>query len=251
MLEPLYFTLLAVLRARPLIDSTKNGIGMRTAICSTVLAGVRLALPQQVTAVRGSIGSTLGTAVRWASSRRGGSSSRYLQRQRNDVFVKQRASPSSGSKGSSSSQQYLDDDDLGNTGGFVARSAFKLLQLDDRYKFLRSGRVIVDLGAAPGGWSQAIVERTRKGRKRREGEGGVDVFALDLLPVVDIQGVRSIQGDFLDASVQDRLRKMVEAEVRGGKTVEDGPDYDPHKGGFVDVVVSDMMGEYCAGLTCK
>lgn len=144
-------------------------------------------------------------ARRCASSKRGGSSSRYLQRQRSDPFVKQRSHPS----------PLPSSDAL--SGGFVSRSAFKLLQLDDRYKFLKPGRVYVDLGAAPGGWSQAIVQRTKR---------KAQVFALDLLPVVDVPGVKVVQGDFLEEEVQERLRSMVEGA--GGE-------------GFVDVVVSDMM----------
>lgn len=183
-------------------------------------------------------------AVRWASSKRGGSSSRYMQRQKTDVYVKQRTRPISPAKASSSSPDYGEDDDFGaSSGGFVARSAFKLLQLDDRYKFLRPGRVIVDLGAAPGGWSQAIVERTRtrSGGKAKEGDPKVPVFALDLLPVVAVDGVTSIQGDFLDIATQERLRKMV-ADAALSSSGSDGGGAEEN-GGFVDVVVSDMMGE--------
>lgn len=168
--------------------------------------------------------------VRCASSKRGGSSSRYLQRQKADVYVKQRSRPSSAKQ-----HGRIEDDVVSaSSGGYVARSAFKLLQLDDRYKFLRSGRVIVDLGAAPGGWSQAIVERTRS---RTAGK----VFALDLLPVVDIEGVTSIQGDFLDPATQDKLRRMVSKAALGSESQSDvaTPSH-----GFVDVVVSDMMGEW-------
>ncbi|CBQ70541.1 conserved hypothetical protein [Sporisorium reilianum SRZ2] len=159
-----------------------------------------------------------------------------MQRQKSDVYVKQRSRPTSAKK-----QGLYDEDVLSaSSSGYVARSAFKLLQLDDRYKFLRPGRVIVDLGAAPGGWSQAIVERTRgrsiaKGGHNRE---ATPVFALDLLPVVDIEGVTSIQGDFLDVATQDKLRTMVsEAALGIGSDVDDVKQVD----GFVDVVVSDMM----------
>ncbi|KAJ1032635.1 hypothetical protein NDA16_000658 [Ustilago loliicola] len=161
-----------------------------------------------------------------------------MQRQKNDVYVKQRLQPKKGSS-ALSEEEY---DEVGG-GGYVARSAFKLLQLDDQYKFLRAGRVIVDLGAAPGGWSQAIVERTSKTRSKKDEEKKMSgratkVFALDLLPVVGIEGVQSIQGDFLDPAMQDKLRKMVQGAATGSisdETMEDG--------GFVDVVVSDMMGE--------
>ena len=167
-----------------------------------------------------------------------------MQRQKTDVYVKQRTRPISPAKASSSSPDYGEDDDFGaSSGGFVARSAFKLLQLDDRYKFLRPGRVIVDLGAAPGGWSQAIVERTRtrSGGKAKEGDPKVPVFALDLLPVVAVDGVTSIQGDFLDIATQERLRKMV-ADAALSSSGSDGGGAEEN-GGFVDVVVSDMMGE--------
>ena len=178
--------------------------------------------------------------VRCASSKRGGSSSRYMQRQKTDVYVKQRSRPSSPKK-----QGAVDDEDLSATsGGYVARSAFKLLQLDDRYRFLRPGRVIVDLGAAPGGWSQAIVERTRGSRgtgKEGQKRTGTPVFALDLLPVADIEGVTSIQGDFLDIATQDKLRGMV---AHAASVSESGPAGPINGGGFVDVVVSDMMGEW-------
>lgn len=183
--------------------------------------------------------------IRWASSKRGGSSSRYLQRQKSDVYVKQRSRPLGSKK---SPADHLEDDDLGTWSGFVARSAFKLLQLDDRYKFLRPGRVIVDLGAAPGGWSQAIVERTRSrsaggtGKEKNNG-GATPVFALDLLPVVDIDGVTSIQGDFLDGTTQERLRKLVaDAALGNSSDVEEGGETTTH--GFVHVVVSDMMGTF-------
>lgn len=151
-----------------------------------------------------------------------------MQRQKADVYVRQRTQP----KGPTNQNQ--DDHVSASSNGYVARSAFKLLQLDDRYKFLRPGRVIVDLGAAPGGWSQAIVERTRS---RTAGK----VFALDLLPVVGIEGVTSIQGDFLDVDTQERLRRMVADAALGSA---DGNDAAKQSEGFVDVVVSDMMGEF-------
>ncbi|CDU24414.1 related to MRM2-mitochondrial rRNA methyl transferase [Sporisorium scitamineum] len=159
-----------------------------------------------------------------------------MQRQKADVYVKQRSRSTSPKR-----QGQSEDDDLSaSSSGYVARSAFKLLQLDDRYKFLRPGRVIVDLGAAPGGWSQAIVERTRSRSNAKVDQKGIatPVSALDLLPVVDIEGVTSIQGDFLDVATQDKLRKMVsEAALGSGHDAADLA----HTDGFVDVVVSDMM----------
>ncbi|KAJ1034346.1 hypothetical protein NDA18_001207 [Ustilago nuda] len=160
-----------------------------------------------------------------------------MQRQKNDVYVKQRLQP----KVTSSSQLEQDFDKVVG-GGYVSRSAFKILQLDNRYRFLRAGRVVVDLGAAPGGWSQAMLERASKDRSKL-GDCSMTgrttrVFALDLLPVIGIEGVQSIQGDFLDPAVQGKLRQMVQdATVTGEcKEGETGGNQ-----GFVDIVVSDMM----------
>ncbi|TKY84988.1 hypothetical protein EX895_006068 [Sporisorium graminicola] len=159
-----------------------------------------------------------------------------MQRQKADVYVKQRSRSISPKK-----QGLVEDEEFSaSSSDYVARSAFKLLQLDDRYRFLRPGRVIVDLGAAPGGWSQAIVKRTRS---RSIGKAGGTriiplVFALDLLPVVEIEGVTSIQGDFLDGATQDKLRKLVSEAALGVGTNEDDLK---QADGFVNVVVSDMM----------
>lgn len=150
-----------------------------------------------------------------------------MQRQKADVYVKQRSRPNSPGKQGNAK----DGNSLATSSGYVARSAFKLLQLDDRYRFLRPGRVMVDLGAAPGGWSQAIIERTRSATTGK-------VFALDLLPVADIEGVTSIQGDFLDPTIQAKLRQLVSDAALGGRS---GRDAEPQVDGFVDVVVSDMM----------
>src|SRR5512144_501741 len=67
--------------------------------------------------------------------------------------------------------------------GLRSRAAFKLIDLDDRFRLLRPGARVVDLGAAPGGWTQVAVERTRAGRPN-----GGRVVALDLLEVAPIEG---------------------------------------------------------------
>ncbi|PWZ03136.1 23S ribosomal RNA methyltransferase [Testicularia cyperi] len=187
--------------------------------------------------------------ARHASSKRGGSSSRYLQRQRNDVFVKQRSKGApTGTRSGSRPRENGDDSfaeaSLGE-GGYVARSAFKLLQLDDRYRFLRPGRVIVDLGAAPGGWSQAIVERlARSSASAKLGSehnlsAPQRIFALDILPMAPIDGVCFLQGDFLNPVIQDRLRMLVRGNLEGHSSTVPA---DSHVGcEFVDIVVSDMM----------
>ncbi len=76
--------------------------------------------------------------------------------------------------------------------GWRSRASFKLLEIDDKDKLLKPGEVVVDLGAAPGGWSQVA--------KQRVGEGG-KVFAIDLLEMQGIAGVDFMQGDFREETV--------------------------------------------------
>src|SRR5690625_2612201 len=71
--------------------------------------------------------------------------------------------------------------------GYRARSAFKLIELDEKDRFFRPGQRVVDLGAAPGGWCQVALERV--------GPHGM-VTGLDILPMEPIEGVTFIQGDF-------------------------------------------------------
>jgi 23S rRNA (uridine2552-2'-O)-methyltransferase len=71
--------------------------------------------------------------------------------------------------------------------GYRARSAYKLIEIDERDKLLRPGQVVVDLGAAPGGWSQVIAKKV--------GEGG-KVVAIDLLEMDPVAGVVFVQGNF-------------------------------------------------------
>ena len=75
--------------------------------------------------------------------------------------------------------------------GYRARSAFKLIEIDDKYGFLRPGYRVVDLGAAPGGWSQVSADRT----KAAEGRGCV--IAIDMHGMEPIAGVTTIKHDFL------------------------------------------------------
>jgi 23S rRNA (uridine2552-2'-O)-methyltransferase len=71
--------------------------------------------------------------------------------------------------------------------GYRSRAAFKLLQLDEKERFLRPGMTVVDLGAAPGGWSQVAAAKVKPGGR---------VIAIDLLPVAPISGVTVLKGDF-------------------------------------------------------
>ena len=96
--------------------------------------------------------------------------------------------------------------------GMRSRAAYKLAQIADRDRLLKPGMVVVDLGAAPGGWSQVAAERV--GREGR-------VVALDLLDMSPLPGVTFIRGDFRNVSVLDEL----EQSLAGSK---------------VDLVVSDM-----------
>jgi 23S rRNA (uridine2552-2'-O)-methyltransferase len=113
------------------------------------------------------------------------SSQRWLERQLNDPFVHR-----------------------ARKEGWRARSVFKLQELDTRFELLRRGRSVVDLGAAPGSWSQYAAKQ------------GCRVIAVDLLPIDPLPGVELLQGDFLDPGVQTALRERLQ--------------------GGADVVLSDM-----------
>jgi len=91
-------------------------------------------------------------------------------------------------------QEHVNDPyvQLAKKEGWRSRAAFKLMEMDDKDKLLKPGEVVVDLGAAPGGWSQVAIKRV--------GESG-RVFALDLLEMEPIHGVDFLQGDFREDSV--------------------------------------------------
>jgi 23S rRNA (uridine2552-2'-O)-methyltransferase len=95
--------------------------------------------------------------------------------------------------------------------GFRSRAAYKLAEIDDKFHLLKRGARVVDLGAAPGGWSEVAA--------RRVSESG-RVVALDILDMKPIAGVEFLQLDFLDDSAPARLKLML--------------------GGKADVVLSDM-----------
>ena len=97
--------------------------------------------------------------------------------------------------------------------GFRSRAAFKLSEIDDKHHFLKSGARVLDLGAAPGGWSQVAAKRVGAPQQGR-------VVAIDLLPMEPVPGVDFAQIDFLDAAAPDHLKAML--------------------GGPADVVLSDM-----------
>jgi 23S rRNA (uridine2552-2'-O)-methyltransferase len=98
--------------------------------------------------------------------------------------------------------------------GFRSRAAYKLLEIDDKYRVLKSGMTVVDLGAAPGGWSQIAAKRVGSA----DGKG--KVIAIDLLEMGEIAGVTFAQLDFLAEDAPKKLLAMM--------------------GGRADVVMSDM-----------
>lgn len=122
--------------------------------------------------------------VKTAKGRKG-SSTRWLKRQLNDPYV-------------AGAQE----------AGYRSRAAFKLKEIDKKCGLLKPGLKVVDLGAAPGGWSQVAAEK------------GCEVVALDLLAMEPIEGVAFIQMDFMDDKAPEKLKDML--------------------GGPADLVLSDM-----------
>lgn len=98
--------------------------------------------------------------------------------------------------------------------GYRSRAAFKLIQLDDRFRFLKPGVRVVDLGAAPGGWTQVAAARVKSAAGRGR------VVGIDILPTAPVPGTTLLHLDFLAPAAPDALRAAM-----------DGP---------VDVVLSDM-----------
>ena len=90
--------------------------------------------------------------------------------------------------------------------GYRSRASFKLMEIDDRDHLIRSGEVVVDLGATPGGWSQVAA-------KRMQGKGRV--IALDLLEMDPLHGVEFIQGDFREDAVLAELERTLAGQKIG------------------------------------
>jgi 23S rRNA (uridine2552-2'-O)-methyltransferase len=124
-------------------------------------------------------GRALKTRVKMTRKRTPGSA-RWLERQLNDPYVAQ-----------------------ARREGYRSRAAYKLIELDDKYKLLKPGERIIDLGAAPGGWSQVAAARVGP----REGRGRV--IAVDLLEMDPIEGVEFRQMDFHDPEAPGRLREWL------------------------------------------
>ena len=122
-----------------------------------------------------------------AGKHRTKSSRAWLERQLNDPYVR-----------------------AAKTQGYRSRAAYKLSEMDDKFRFLKRGSTAVDLGAAPGGWTQVLVERC----------GAGNVVGADIQPMEPIEGASLLQIDFMDIAAPDRIKACL-----------NGP---------VDVVVSDM-----------
>lgn len=99
--------------------------------------------------------------------------------------------------------------------GYRSRAAWKLAELDERFHLLRPGARVVDLGAAPGGWTQVAVERVRAGEP-----GGGFVLAVDILPMAPVPGAQLLELDFLAPDADETVRAAL--------------------GGPADIVLSDM-----------
>lgn len=92
--------------------------------------------------------------------------------------------------------------------GYRSRAAYKLIEIDQRDRLLRPGAVVIDLGAAPGSWTQVVVERLGM----REAKLAGRVIALDVLPMAPIAGVEFIQGDFREDQVMEQLARALTGE---------------------------------------
>jgi 23S rRNA (uridine2552-2'-O)-methyltransferase len=90
--------------------------------------------------------------------------------------------------------------------GYRSRASYKLLEIDDKHRLIKPGGTIVDLGAAPGGWTQIAVKRSAP--------GGF-VIGIDLLEMEPMEGALILQGDFTDDSVLEQLQEML-----GGQAVD-------------------------------
>ena len=108
------------------------------------------------------------------------SSTRWLERQLNDPYVRR-----------------------AKAENYRSRAAYKLLELDERFGLLKGAKAVVDLGIAPGGWSQVVRRRIPQGK----------VVGIDLLPTDPIEGVAILQMDFMDDASPDRLKEALGSEA--------------------------------------
>src|SRR3954447_26689717 len=104
------------------------------------------------------------------------SSTKWLERQLNDPYVKR-----------------------ARAEGYRSRAAYKLIELDDRFGFLKGAERVVDLGVAPGGWTQVVRKRAPRAA----------VVGIDLLPTEPIEGAILLEMDFMDEAAPERLRQAL------------------------------------------
>ncbi|ELR07317.1 hypothetical protein GMDG_02497 [Pseudogymnoascus destructans 20631-21] len=138
--------------------------------------------------------------------------------------------------------------------GLQSRAAFKLLEIDSKYKLFKKGQTVIDLGYAPGSWSQVAVERTKPNGR---------IIGIDIIPAQPPKGVSTIQGNFLSKDVQAEIKRFLNDPHRGRPqqqmhapmaeepgledSLEDVPTADKGKklkdesGKTIDIVLSDMM----------
>lgn len=109
------------------------------------------------------------------------SSNRWLERQLNDPYVAE-----------------------SKRLGYRSRAAFKLIQLDEKYHFLGKGKTIVDLGCAPGGWTQVAVQRNK---------GAGQVVGIDILETEPVAGATMIQQDFTEDDAPEKLKALLNGEA--------------------------------------
>jgi 23S rRNA (uridine2552-2'-O)-methyltransferase len=126
------------------------------------------------------------TRVKTAKGRKIGST-KWLERQLNDPYVKR-----------------------AKAEGYRSRAAYKLIELDERFGFLKGASRVIDLGIAPGGWTQVVRQRLPK----------AGVVGIDLLPTDPIEGATILEMDFMDDAAPERLKEAL--------------------GGPADLVLSDM-----------
>jgi 23S rRNA (uridine2552-2'-O)-methyltransferase len=131
-------------------------------------------------------GGGLRTRVKTAKGRKVGST-RWLERQLNDPYVKR-----------------------AKAEGYRSRAAYKLIELDERFHFLKGAERVIDLGIAPGGWSQVVRQRLPR----------ATIVGIDLLPTDPLEGVTILLMDFMDEAAPERLKEAL--------------------GGPADLILSDM-----------
>ena len=110
------------------------------------------------------------------------SSRKWIARQVNDEFAKQKV-----------------------VQGFRSRSAFKLLEIEKKFKIFKNNSHILDLGSSPGGWSQVLAQKIKKGK----------ILAVDILPMKKINNVNFILGNFLNSNIQQKILGLLNHNIPG------------------------------------